>query len=123
MLCISMSQCHVDPLYPVKIMQKQGNLLNNTKLNDRSSNTIDDQQSMVSTDPNSFHTFQGVIMQGLSNLAKVLQNWKDGHISKQEKMDIIIASTNESIKAAETNKLLAVDEVMKNKLNQNDEND
>ena len=38
-------------------------------------------------------------------------------------MEIIIASTNESIKAAETNRLLAVNEMMKNILNKNDEND
>ena len=103
--------------------QKQLISIANTMAMETPVNLLPPVQEEEQLDPNSFQNFQDVILQGLSNLGNVLDNWKGGRISKQETMAIIIASTKESIETAERNRLLAVDEMMRNKLNRNDEND
>ena len=93
------------------------------QLNDKTKGTAySSPRSSLNKDSNaqkqSIKSFSQIILEGLSNLSSVLDNWKDGKISKEETMAILIASTQESIQVAERSRILAIEEMMKNKYNE-----
>ena len=80
-------------------------------------------KSSSGSNANPIETLKDVILDGLQNLYYVLQEMKDGKVSIEQAMDVLVASTSESIHTAERMRLAAMEKMMNNKFESDEDNE